>query len=330
MRLAPGSISILLLTLLSALSGAGCRKNETTTALPGSNVVAMVSGTPIFAEALASEVSRRFGNSAAITSAQRNEALDALIRKEALYAKAVAAGFDRKPEIQARIRTMVAERFADGAFPVVAEPVSDLIVSNSYMADRAKFTVPGAVRYASIFISSPTKASPEAKKSAEEKMAALLAEAKASPDSFSALVARVSEDQTTRYRGGDAGWIALDGRGSDPALVAELKKLSKPGDIGGLVRTERGFQIIKLIEIRPETVRPLAEVRDRIRHELIRHNAGEAERRSALAIREGLDIQIFKERVDAISTPAGEPRPPAGPGGTRAEVSQAAVKPISE
>ncbi len=331
MKKVSGGISILLASLFAAFAVVGCREQETASTMPGSNVVAVVAGVPISKEALSTELSRRFGTSGKVTPAQKKEALDALIRKEALYARAVAAGFDRKPEIEARIRNMVAERFADQAFAAVAEPVSDLIVSNTYLADRAQFEVPAAVRYSSLVISVPAKASPEARAALEQKALGLVADAKADPGSFAALVARASEDRATRYRGGDAGWVSLDGKGVDRALADELKKLSKPGDIGGPVRTEQGMQIIQLTGLRPASVRPFAEVRDRIRHELIRKNAVEAERRSAMAIRDGLKIEVFQERVDSVSPPAGgESGPPSGPGGTRAEVSQTALKQVSE
>lgn len=310
---------------------AGCRRDAAITPALESNVVAVVSGTPIFAETLASEISQRFGTPVGgVTQARRMEALEALIRKEALYAKAVAAGFDRKPEIQSRIRNLVAERFADGAFAVVAEPVSDAAVSNVYASDRAKFTVPAAVRYSAIFVNVPTKATAEARTVSEEKVARLLAEAKSAPAAFGALATRVSEDQATRYRGGDLGWITLGTDDADTALVAELRKLTKPGEIGGPVPTDRGFQIVQVTELRPEAVRPLAEVRERIRHELIRQSAGEAERRNELAIRQGLEIQVFRDRVEAVATPAEGPRPPAGPGGTRAEISKTVSQQVSE
>jgi hypothetical protein len=46
-----------------------------------------------------------------LTTEQKLAALDHLIRQEALYAQAVAKGFDQTPEMQARIKQLIVAQF---------------------------------------------------------------------------------------------------------------------------------------------------------------------------------------------------------------------------
>ena len=77
---------------------------------------------------------------------------------------------------------------------------------------------------------------------------------------FAALAKQYSEDDSNNSNGGDLDYF---GRGR---MVAEFEQAAfamKAGEISDPVKTAFGFHIIKVVDNKPETTRPLAEVRPR-------------------------------------------------------------------
>lgn len=87
---------------------------------------------------------------------------------------------------------------------------------------------------------------------------------------FAALAKQYSDDTTNKDQGGDLGFFAA-GR-MVPAFDAAVFSM-QPGEVRGPVETEFGFHLVKLEEIRPESVRGFDEVKDSIAAELRRQKA---------------------------------------------------------
>ena len=88
--------------------------------------------------------------------------------------------------------------------------------------------------------------------------------AKAGAD-FAALAKQYSEDDSNNMNGGDLDYF---GRGR---MVAEFEQAAfamKSGEISNPVKTAFGFHIIKVVDNKPETTRPVAEVRSEIEDQL--------------------------------------------------------------
>jgi peptidyl-prolyl cis-trans isomerase D len=101
-----------------------------------------------------------------------------------------------------------------------------------------------------------------AKKQAEE----ILARVKADPSTFAAEAKAHSADVGSAADGGKLGFF---GKG---AMVPEFEKAvfsAKKGDILGPVETQYGWHIIKVDDIKPETIRPFDEVRPEIESEYV-------------------------------------------------------------
>ncbi len=89
--------------------------------------------------------------------------------------------------------------------------------------------------------------------------------AKAPGADFAALAKKYSEDESNNANGGDLDYF---GRGR---MVAEFEQAAfamKNGEISNLVKTAFGFHIIKMVDNKPETTRPLAEVRAELEDQL--------------------------------------------------------------
>jgi len=80
---------------------------------------------------------------------------------------------------------------------------------------------------------------------AERKIRALYAQVRGGAD-FAAVAQAYSEDPKTASGGGDMGFIPASGLESHPLLKRAISPL-KVGDISGIVRTEEGFHIFKLL-----------------------------------------------------------------------------------
>lgn len=320
-----GRAIISLLVILVSFQLTGCRKPAAggpvaETPAIDANAVAMVNGTAISRQALEDRLRR--GGTRGLTA---TTALEELIRLEGTYQKAVTAGFDRRPEVQARIKSLVVAQFREAQARLTnAPPVTAAELQTAYETQKDKFRTPEAVRGAAILLDLPRTLAAGKRAEFRLRAEALLAEARQAVDdaAFAQLVARHSTDPSTRYRGGDTGWLRREdrGSGSDPELVEALLQLSRPGEFAPLVESARGFYIVKLTEKRAASHKPLTEVEEAIRYQLQRQKAEQAEREFQATMKSGLDIQINQPLLKSIAVMPSPDVPPALPGSTTAQV----------
>lgn len=300
-----------------------CRRStEKDASIPApmsSSAVAVVAGQEISGEMLLAELRRRFASAPAggVTAEQKLDVLERLVRQEAIYAQAKASGFEQTPEIQTRIKNLVVAQFREQHFSNATPVVTDKEVQLAYEAGRDRFMQPAAWHGAAIFISQPAIATAEKKSEARHRAETILDEARNGDDqAFSRLAAKHSEEQASRYRGGDLGWVSRDDKSADPALVEALERVGEPGGFAPLVETLRGCFVVKLVERRNATRKPLAAVTEMLRHELSREKSAQAERDFLTAMKAGLDIRIDRDHVEQLSLPAPRHEPPRLPGVT--------------
>jgi peptidyl-prolyl cis-trans isomerase D len=85
-----------------------------------------------------------------------------------------------------------------------------------------------------------------------------------SGEDFAAVAAEVSDDVGTKTQGGDLGWI---GRGMLTGAFEDALFDMATGDVRGPVRTEFGFHVIRLDEVRAGELQPYDAVREELRIE---------------------------------------------------------------
>jgi peptidyl-prolyl cis-trans isomerase D len=95
---------------------------------------------------------------------------------------------------------------------------------------------------------------------AEAKARALLARVQGGED-FAAVAAEASDDAGTKGAGGDLGWI---GRGMLAGPFEDTLFSMQAGEVAGPVRSDFGYHIIELEEIRQESQRSFEDVRDEL------------------------------------------------------------------
>ena len=136
--------------------------------------------------------------------------------------------------------------------------VSDDALRKAYDEDRDRFQTTEE-RHARHILIAIDKGDEEA---ARAKAAAVVERLRKGED-FAKVAAEVSADAGTKAQGGDLGWMTPRDAPFENALFA-----MQAGAISDPVRSDFGFHVIKLDEIRPATVRPFEEVRDELAGDL--------------------------------------------------------------
>ena len=104
----------------------------------------------------------------------------------------------------------------------------------------------------------------------EAKAQAILDELNGGAD-FAKLAEEKSDDFGSAENGGDLGWIERDVM--DPAFEEAAFALKNPGDMTGLVKSDFGYHIIKLEELKGAVAKPFSEVAAEIKQEMVDQKA---------------------------------------------------------
>ena len=160
------------------------------------------------------------------------------------------------------------------------QKVSAEDVQKHYQDNQQQFTTPEQVRASHILFKTDGKDEAAVRKQAE----AVLARAKAGED-FAKLANEYTEEEVGKTRGGDLDFF---GRGQMAKEFEEAAFGLKPGQISDIVKTSFGLHIIKTTDHKPETKRPLEEVKAQIEDQL----KWERAQNEAQRLADDLDKQI--------------------------------------
>ena len=133
----------------------------------------------------------------------------------------------------------------------------DAALKQRYEDQKSHFVSPEQRLTSHILVKVDKNADAAAQKAALEKAQAIAMQAKSAKD-FAALAKADSEDLGSKAQGGDLGW--LDKGVTDPAFEAALFALKK-GEISDPVKSDEGYHIIQLRDVRVEKVRSFDEVK---------------------------------------------------------------------
>lgn len=136
-------------------------------------------------------------------------------------------------------------------------------VDARYKENLKAYSTPDQIRASHILLKTEGKEGKD--EAAVKKVAeAVLAKVKAKGD-FAALAKQYSEDDTNKDKGGDLDYF---GRG---AMVKEFDDVAwalKPGETSGLVKTQYGFHIIRVLDKKAAVIRTLDEVRPQLEDQI--------------------------------------------------------------
>lgn len=241
---------------------------------------------------------------------EKSALLEEMIAHELALQKATALGLQKNSDVQRNYEEMLIGELQDRELvpQVDGAKVSAQEIEAAYKRDIAKYTQRPKARLAIIYMKLDRKANAEQKATIEARMAEAqkaAAELKDFSKGFGALAMNYSEDQASRYRGGDAGWF------DDAAVMFRLPKevvqaglqLEQVGQISPVVRASTGLYLVMKTDSRDKMVTPLAKVRASIERRLLAEKKQQIEQDFARNLRGATRVQTESATLSQVDYP---------------------------
>ncbi len=159
-------------------------------------------------------------------------------------------------------------------------------IERHYQENIQQYSTPEQVRASHILLKTDGKNDEAVKAKAE----ALLKQARAGAD-FAELARKNSEDEASAKQGGDLDYF---GRGKMVKEFEDVAFTQQPGTISDLVKSQFGYHIIKVVDKKAATTRPLDQVRaqiaDQMAYERAQEQATQIANTLAKQIKTGADL----------------------------------------
>jgi len=190
--------------------------------------------------------------------------MERYIERQVAVAKAMELGLDKDPEFQRQWENLLIGRLEQKLVQTesVTLSVSSEEVAEYYQSQIASYTTPAQVHVALLFL--PVQkymdvSAREALKARLEKARELAMDLPADTRGFGAMASQYSEEGTSRFKGGDIGWLQA-GAGSYrwPSVVIDSAfTLAENGARSEVIEADDGYYLLKLLGSRPEKIRAL-------------------------------------------------------------------------
>lgn len=180
------------------------------------------------------------------------------------YYEAHRQEFEKPEEVRVEYVVLAQDRLAEG----INVPEDE--IKAFYERNTARYKKGEERRASHILIRVAENASAADIEAAKKKAEALRQQLLAKPGEFARLAEEHSQDPGSAKNGGDLGFF---GRGMMVKPFEDAVFALKQGEISPVVKSDFGFHVIQLTDVRPERVRPLEEVRSEIIAELKRQAA---------------------------------------------------------
>jgi peptidyl-prolyl cis-trans isomerase C len=258
----------------------------------------------------------RAGTASGAADEHKRKVLEDLIRTEAAVEEARRRGYDRDPQLVRAMKQQLVARLMreeiDGK--LTAQSVPDAEVEKYYRKHADEFQRADALRASAIFLPDEPTA---------KKVAALARAARDPRDpvkdqrAFRELVARHSQDEPSKARGGDLAYFDRQNAVHPPELVAAAFALAEVGDVAGPVKTQKGYAIVKVTHKRPGYQRQLSDAAPMIRQRLLHDLRNQRTVALMEELRKKAPVQIDEKALASASLPTTPARPAAPAKGPR-------------
>ncbi len=260
------------------------------------------------------------------TMEQKRQLLDDLVLRAALVKAADKAGMLKQPDLRRSLDQMVGNRYLQETLRKTQREVqvTDDEIKQYFEAHADEYTVPARKRVAMLKITVADDAGEPAWKDALDRMAKARAEATkldASVPHFGNIAREVSDDSSSRYRGGVIGWIA-EGRSDryswDPVVLEATGKLDAAGALSQVLRGADGVYLVRLVDSEPRQARGLDVLASGIRQRIIQDRLADSEAQFRKNLMREVGVEVRESALAAIAplAPAASdqtPQPPAMP-----------------
>ena len=261
-------------------------------------IAATVNGTPISQRMVDLIAKRGVGAGRPDTPEARSTIVDQLTLQVVLAEEALKKGLDKNPVVAEQMEAMKQSVLANAYVEdfLKNNSVSDEEVKAAY--DRIKATITGNEYEARHIL---------VDKESEAKD--IIAKLKKDPGAFAKLAIERSKDQGSKDRGGDLGWFDL--RRMDPEFGAAVSKLEKGKFTEEPVKTQFGYHVILLEDVKPIEAPPIEDVKTQLTQQIQQQNV----KKQMEALKAAAKIEITAAPSTA-STPATPVTPASTPAST--------------
>jgi peptidyl-prolyl cis-trans isomerase C len=244
---------------------------------------------------------------------QKKEFLDSLIRFEVLAKEAARRGLDRDPEVVRTMKQVMIQKLMRDELDakITADTVSDAEMRAYYNANLADYVKPEEVRVSAIIVKSRAQA--------ERVASEARSEAGKTNKGFRDLVARYSQDEDSKLRGGDLRYLDATTHDVPAPVVKATFALTNTGDVSGVVDAGNGtWYVLKQTGRRRAMTKSFDDAKPAIRNKLFRDKRVAAQKDFVDRLRTAARIEVdeanlAKVRIDtsqAVDDGRGHDLPP--------------------
>lgn len=314
-----------LLAFASVLVISGCRREAPVEAPPPAPPpLARVGAAVITAEDVVAEAQRL--RAAGQPDSDPQAVLQGLVLRAAMLQEAATSAWVETREARRERENLLLSQWLEHTVQAEKEKVaiSDDELRAGYEANVAEFTRPAMARLAILY----RKPSARSADASEEALSAELLKArqaylddpvKATREGripgFGAVAAEASEHATSRYRGGDIGWLDISRQDHPvPAEVAAAGFALPVGGVSEVLSTESGLYIVMKQDQRDARTAPFDEVAATLRRRLLRERREAIDAAFKSNVLQRADVAIDARQAAALTlpeAPARQTEPPA-------------------
>ena len=196
-----------------------------------------------------------------------SQSVRSLILQQILFKEAVAAGWDKTPDVVEQLerlrQTAIAESYIQSISKVPENFPSDEEIKSLYEARKDDLKIPRQLRLAQIFIAVSKGTDKPAQEKAKAQIDEITKAVKAGD--FSAVAREKSDERETATRGGDVGWLPESQ--IQPEIRSHISGLGK-GATTEPVRLADGWYIVRILDVKEAHTAALDEVKEQLAHAL--------------------------------------------------------------
>jgi hypothetical protein len=199
-----------------------------------------------------------------LVAANEEEFLERYLERQLHLHNAYAAGLDQDIEIRRQWENLLIGRLKKNALEtqLASVSVTDEEVEAYYQANIESYTKPAQVHLALLFMEDSGKLSVEQQDALRLQLEQARQQVQELPEGtrgFGALAMKYSEEATSRFKGGDVGWLQASRpryRWPDE-VVATAFSLRENGAMSPVIETDSGVYVLMRIDARAEVVQTL-------------------------------------------------------------------------
>ena len=254
---------------------------------------------------------------------EKETLLEQLVSRELRLQKARQCRLENDPDVRRAYETMLASKVEERELMprIAANKVAAEEIRSVYEQEIARYTRPAKVRLAMVFIRTDKKMNDEKLAELRSRIAEARRQAQALPagsHGFDRVAADYSEDQSSRYKGGDVGWFD-QGRSEyrwPSEVVSAGFALSNNGDISDVIKAPDGFYIVSKLETREPLITPMDQVQNAIHRRILTEKREQTQTAFNEQLRASVSIQRYPQVFAMMPYPtttvakADEPMPP--------------------